>query len=250
MMSSKISGVILYVLFLSLHHQEQVSAIQAGRKPSIKYLEGPVIKSFKRPVLTVIDPKTKSRIHLVGVCHGSASSANLVKEIFAEVKPAAVVLELCDDRFYSISLEAKIRPRGNETQGRIFDDEMEVIKNAEIKAKEKNEVLGTIAQLNNVLKFVSQQGFVGGTFVLLSLCVNNLQRLFRFNTGDYFQIFFHTFSIIFQADKLFMCQHFNFKTLRSFLPRGHCLLSFFLTFFPLNTHFNSKIQSFIHSVIQ
>lgn len=135
------------------------------------------------PVLIVVDPISNIRIHLVGVCHGSASSANLVKDIFAEINPAAVVLELCDDRFYSISLEANIRPRGNETQGKIFDDEMAAIKKAELKAKETSGIFGGLLQLSNVIRFVGQQGLVRGTFVLLSLCVNNLQRLFRFNTG-------------------------------------------------------------------
>ena len=183
-----IRGAVLIILLHSFHEQNYATAYQVGgRSPSLKprgeFTESPVIKSLKRPVLTVVDPISNSRIHLVGVCHGSASSANLVKDIFAEINPAAVVLELCDDRFYSISLEANIRPRGNETQGKIFDDEMAVIKKAELKAKETSGVFGGLMQLSNVIRFVGQQGLVGGTFVLLSLCVNNLQRLFRFNTG-------------------------------------------------------------------
>ena len=180
-----------FLLVVVLFSQDCVSGYQAGRrspviKPFGEFLQGPVVKSLKRPVLTVIDPTTKSRIHLVGVCHGSASSARLVEEIFDEVNPAAVVLELCDDRFYSISLEAKIRPRGNETQAQNFDNEMEIIKKEEAKALEMNGLMGAFTQLNNIIGFVAQQGLVGGSFVLLSLCVNNLQSLFRFNTGTFY----------------------------------------------------------------
>lgn len=187
MLSTQISKALQILLILSLlGHSPQ--AYQTGkRSPTLRpfgeFLEGPVVKSLKRPVLTVTEPLTKSRIHLVGVCHGSASSANLVKEIFAEVNPAAVVLELCDDRFFSISLEAKIRPRGNETMMKIFDDELDVIKKEELVTQSQNGVVSGMVQVNNILGFVGQQGFVGGSIVLLSLFVNNLQRLFRFNTG-------------------------------------------------------------------
>lgn len=188
---SEITLFLFVVVVLTLYSQDCVSAYQLGKrspviKPFEEFLQGPVVKSLKRPVLTVIDPTTRSRIHLVGVSHGSASSARLVEEIFDEINPAAVVLELCDDRFYTISLAAKIRPRGNETQARIFDDEMEIIKKEEAKALEMNGLMGAFAQLNSVVGFVAQQGLVGGSFVLLSLCVNNLQRLFRFNTGTFY----------------------------------------------------------------
>jgi hypothetical protein len=146
----------------------------------------PIVKSLKRPLLTVIDPKTKSRIHLVGVSHGSASSANLVKEVFSEVNPSAVVLELCDDRFWSISLDAKIRPRGNDTLSLEFDKQLEVIKTYEDKkeaAGSRFGIFGFINQLINTLRFASGQGLIGGTFVLLGLFVSNLQRLTRSNTG-------------------------------------------------------------------
>ena len=185
----EVAHFLCVVIVIALFSQNCVSAYQVGRrgplvKPFEEFLLGPVVKSLKRPVLTVIDPATRSRIHLVGVCHGSASSARLVEEIFEEINPAAVVLELCDDRFYSISLEAKIRPRGNETQGQIFDDEMGKIEIEEAEAMKINGLMGAFSQLNNVFGFAAQQGLVGGGFVLLSLCVNNLQRLFRFNTGD------------------------------------------------------------------
>lgn len=163
-------------------------AYQLGQRASQQILkpyqnDEPVVKSFKRPYLTVIDPITRARIHLVGVSHGSSSSANLVKEVFSEVNPAAVVLELCDDRFFSISLDAKIRPRENSTLIDLYDAEMEVIRKEEEEAQSYSAAIGFAAQLSNILKFATQQGVVGGTFVLLGLLVNNLQRLTRSNTG-------------------------------------------------------------------
>lgn len=146
------------------------------------FVSGPVVKSLNRPVLTVIDPITKTRIHLIGVCHGSASSANLVEEIFAEVNPAAVVLELCGDRFLSLSIEAKMRPRFNETLGLLFDDYL-AIKHDELKADAK-EVAGGLPQSNNILEFLFRQGPISGAIVLLSILGTTLQRIFRFNTGS------------------------------------------------------------------
>lgn len=137
-------------------------------------------------LLTVIDPVTRSRIHLVGVSHGSASSADLVREVFTEVNPAAVILELCDDRFWSISLDAKIRPRGNDTLAEAFDTKLQLIENWETKKKATYSNFGMFAifsQINNIFKFASGQGLIGGTFVLLGLFVANLQRFTRSNTG-------------------------------------------------------------------
>lgn len=165
-----------------------------GRSTSVlsshlEIIDEPVIKSIKRPLLTVIDPLTRSRIHLVGVSHGSASSAALVKEVFAEVNPAAVILELCDDRFWSISLDAKIRPRGNETLAVAFDNKLELIENWEIKKKASLStsnfgMFAIFSQISNIFKFASGQGLIGGTFVLLGLFVASLQKLTRQNTGE------------------------------------------------------------------
>ena len=73
------------------------------------------MKTAGKPILIVKDPQSNTKIHLVGVSHGSAPSAALVRETMEHVKPAAVVVELCDDRFMTISLDAAIEPRGKRT---------------------------------------------------------------------------------------------------------------------------------------
>ena len=157
------------------------------KKPTELHIDQPVTKSFKRPLLVVVDPLTKSRIHLVGVSHGSASSANLVQEVMSEIpNPAAVVLELCLDRYFSISLDSKIRPRDNESLAMLFDVKLGEIADAEAKKKASFKGLGLVtafSQLKNTLRFVSGQGLIGGTFVLLGLFVSDLQRMTRSNTG-------------------------------------------------------------------
>ena len=40
---------------------------------------GKVVKYENEPVLTVVDPISGSKIHLVGVSHGASASAKLVK---------------------------------------------------------------------------------------------------------------------------------------------------------------------------
>ena len=181
-----------FFLFIACSLVSKISAYNPFPKSVIKnptelHIDQPVTKSFKRPLLVVVDPLTKSRIHLVGVSHGSASSANLVQEVMSEIpNPAAVVLELCLDRFFSISLDSKIRPRDNENLAVLFDAKLGEIADAEAKKKASFKGLGLVtafSQFKNTLRFVSGQGFIGGTFVLLGLFVSDLQRMTRSNTG-------------------------------------------------------------------
>ena len=148
----------------------------------------PITKGTKTPVLTVTEPSFGGRIHLVGVSHGSATSANLVKEVMEQVKPSAVVLELCSDRFFSISLDSKIRPRGNATLATAFDTKVAMIETKRQQQQQTSSyanfpILGVFSQLSSVFKFASGQGVVGGIFVILGLFVSNLQRMTRSNTG-------------------------------------------------------------------
>ena len=48
--------------------------------------------------------------NMKGVSHGSAASARLVSEQMNAINPDAVIVELCEDRILSISLESKIEP--------------------------------------------------------------------------------------------------------------------------------------------
>lgn len=180
---------MINTFFLFLLLQSHVSGFQFGggwkKEPSLplkKLGATPIIKTNQNPVLTVCDPIHGNRIHLVGVSHGSATSANLVKEIINDVKPAVVVLELCDDRFWSISLDSKIRPRGNETFAKAFDEKLALIESKQQTARLASANFGVLAvfsQLSNTFRFASGQGFVGGMFVLLGLMVGNLQRITR-----------------------------------------------------------------------
>jgi hypothetical protein len=52
----------------------------------------PVKKVPNSPVLVVVDPHTKTRVHLVGVSHGTKASASLVQNTIQSIKPSAVVL--------------------------------------------------------------------------------------------------------------------------------------------------------------
>jgi len=71
-----------------------------------------VVKATGKPVLRVIDPNSNSVVHLVGVSHGSPTSADLVQSTISAVKPDVIVLELCEDRYISMSLDNKIVPTG------------------------------------------------------------------------------------------------------------------------------------------
>ena len=71
-----------------------------------------IIKTTGKPVLRVIDPNSNSIVHLVGVSHGSPISAELVQSTISMVKPDVIVLELCEDRYISMSLDNKIVPTG------------------------------------------------------------------------------------------------------------------------------------------
>ena len=185
----------LLILLVAFNQYTKTTAYQStgpnGRSVSSNFnqnhIDQPVIKSLKRPLLVVVDPKTKSRIHLVGVSHGSASSAELVKDVFSEIpNAAAVVLELCEDRFWSISLDAKIRPRGNETLAGAFDAKLIVIANHESKkvaAKTNTGIVAVFNEISSALRFAGQQGPIGGTFVLLGLFISNMQRMTRSSTG-------------------------------------------------------------------
>lgn len=157
-----------------------------------KHIDQPVIKSLKRPILTVVDPKTKSRIHLIGVSHGSDASAELVKQVISEtLNPAAVVLELCEDRFFAISVDANIRPRGNETYAKVFDmtSEKLVAKKIERKALKADSGLQVfLSDVNNTLRFASGKGLIGGVLVLLLLLTNSARKMIRSNSGASFDV--------------------------------------------------------------
>lgn len=137
---------------------------------------------FNGPVLLLTEPITQTRVHLVGVAHGSVSSAALVDDVIASIRPANVVVELCQERFLSISLDARMRPRHNESWAAWYDDKLRVLEEQDA-ARARNVVGYSIARFISVTRFIGSQGLVAGLFVYLGLVVSSLQRLARTGPG-------------------------------------------------------------------
>jgi len=151
----------------------------------------PIEKLNKKPVLIVNEPINNCNVRLVGVSHGSPASADLVREIITSYpkKPKAVVLELCDDRFLSISLDAKIQPRNNITLIDFYNHKMNKIKLYETQkllSNNINDKYPFISRIFSAIRFAQSQGLVGGVFVIIGLVVSSMQRLFHSPTGDEF----------------------------------------------------------------
>ena len=156
------------------------------RKDLVKRSEVRRLNDDGSPVLVVQDPISKANIYLVGVSHNSAASANLVSKTIREVKPSATVLELCEDRFISISLDARIQPRFNSTLTQIYGTKRAQLDEMEAKYKEiEGSASGAWRKFSSILSFASSQGPVGGVFVFLGIVVGNLQKLARqWNSED------------------------------------------------------------------
>ena len=140
----------------------------------------PVLKILKKPIL-VVEGCNENRIHIVGVSHGSSSSSRLVEEVIREVRPQAVVLELCEDRFISIAVDSNIVPVGNDTLVQIYTkkkSEQENMK-AALRMSNRGSQRSKYNSIRASFKFASGQGLVGGVFVCLGLAVSSLQRVAR-----------------------------------------------------------------------
>ena len=137
------------------------------------------------PVLKVVDRESNCTVHLIGVSHGSPASSELVSRVMQQVSPDRVVVELCEDRFVSISLDAAIRPRMNATLERIYDEKLKLLK----ERKGQGGValadgdIPLLTRLRNAWDFAKQQGPVGGIFVVLGLTVSALQKYTRVSSG-------------------------------------------------------------------
>jgi len=153
-----------------------------GHKARVVPRQEPVVQnsefSSKGPVLTLTEPNTQTRVHLVGVAHGSSSSAELVDDVIAKLNPSNVVLELCDERFLSISLDARVRPRNNESMTSWFDGKVRII-DEEDRLKSTNALKYSLNRTAQVARWISAQGFVAGVFVLMGLAVASLQKAAR-----------------------------------------------------------------------
>lgn len=139
-------------------------------------------KYFNGPLLTVRHPETNSIVYLVGVSHGSEASASLVSDILAEKRPSAVVLELCEDRFITLSSYAKIRPREDLRLIAAFDNVQKEMTEKIKKYDSKNPFQKSVA----VLRFAKEQGPVTGVFVMFGLLVGAMQKLISSSNDDEF----------------------------------------------------------------
>jgi pheromone shutdown protein TraB len=147
-----------------------------------------VSKPSAKPVLVVNDGATGTNVHLVGVSHGSQSSANLVSETIDNVNPGVVVLELCDDRFMSISIDAEIVPKDKSMRDKYDDIQSKLAKRRQVYQGDGSSGRAdmTFPNLLGILRFAKGQGFIGGLFVLMGMAVGNIQKLTSASTGDEF----------------------------------------------------------------
>jgi len=154
----------------------------------------PVKKMVGKPVLVVEDFASGSRVHLVGVSHGSSASASLVKKVVEDTNPEVVVLELCEDRFIAISLDAKIRPndKHNSTWSNMYDEKLVMLEKMQDKANFASARFGQkgivimdgVSQFYGAFNFARGQGLVAGIFVGLGLFVSSVQKLVRAQKVD------------------------------------------------------------------
>lgn len=144
----------------------------------------PVKQVAGKPVLVVQEPTTGSKVHLVGVSHGSAASSRLVHETIQGINPDVVVLELCDERYLSISLDARIRPQGNKTMEILYDKKLQYIQ--KVDEERASQKFGMFGPIKAYMNFIKAQGLLIGSFVSLGMMVSGLQRLSQAPSGDEF----------------------------------------------------------------
>lgn len=134
------------------------------------------------PLLTVMYPETNTKVILVGVSHGSEASASLVTDVLKGKKPKAVVLELCEERFLTISVGAAVPPQGNPMWIQKYN-EMNVDMQERLK---KHAAKNPAEKLLAVLKFAKDQGLIGGLFVMMGVAVGSMQKLISAAHDDEF----------------------------------------------------------------
>ena len=114
-----------------------------------------------------------------GVSHGSAASAKLVSEQIKSIKPDAVIVELCEDRILSISLESKIEPIYNRTLNNLYKMKRKQLEEKRLREEAEGQRKGVIQRAISTFKFAQTQGVFGGVFVLLGLMISALQKATR-----------------------------------------------------------------------
>jgi len=116
-------------------------------------------------------------------------------------KPDAVIVELCQERFIAISLDAQILPRTNVTLIEMYEKQKlqllkKYAKEMELSPDDTEKFLlspvlirpkrNFVQQIISAFRFAKSQGMLGGLFVLLGLSVGSLQKLTNDPGGDEF----------------------------------------------------------------
>ena len=178
-----------------------------------------VRKLDEKPILTLIEPYSNSRIHLIGVSHGSEASAMLVNDKIKSISPSVVILELCDERYFSICLERKMKPNiNNNTIIELYNNKLKIMNKIQniynnddkVDDSHDNKQKGIkffqqlfsrntfnsssfppsfqatnkqtsrfIKSMIEYLNFMRLQGLIVGSFISMGMLVSTLQRVVR-----------------------------------------------------------------------
>jgi len=132
---------------------------------------GPPIERVEaEPILTVNEPLHGCKVHLVGVSHGDPTSAKLVESTIQNIRPSAIVLELCPERYLALSLESSITPTTNLTIIQEYKSQQE---------KFKKYLMSNPSKLKRGMSIIKDNvNFVAGSFLSLSVVLNLFQRIF------------------------------------------------------------------------
>ena len=181
MMLLKKCQLVFVLLVVCIVESRSLKFISGLFKPNSVFEATPVVKSPGVPVLSLRHRSSGNRITLIGVSHGSEASAALVEERLRSIKPDYIIVELCEDRYLSISLESKIEPTFNNTLKALYKNKLKLL-------EEKQELLlssgtsqGPLSKVLRVSNFAWSQGLFGGLFVLLGLLISALQKSTREN---------------------------------------------------------------------
>jgi hypothetical protein len=155
----------------------QLLSLKSSSSITPTKFENVIKKEMKKPILKVIDNKTQAKITLIGVSHGSKGSASLVKDVINDIEPACIVLELCEDRYLSISISSSIEvPKENITIYNKYNEYMEKMKLSDIN-KNNNAIQRLISDLIKIGIYVKSQGVIGGFFLIIGLFFSSFQRI-------------------------------------------------------------------------
>ena len=167
---------IISIIFIS-HNVLSFLSENPIKSVNTQFVQIPITKVDKNPVLIVSDPNSNCKVHLVGVSHGSLASSELVRDTILKNNPKAIVVELCEDRFLSVSLDTLIKPRNDEEMIKFYESKVEKAINLKKQP--------FIKQINAIFRFITSQGLIGGIFVFIGLFARMLQSLNRYDSNNF-----------------------------------------------------------------